>query len=109
MPVPSTPTQLEGMLRQSFPSISRAGIQETTRTAIFAGSRLAGVDLTYLRLAPVAQLDRFLKSANVRMGFLGDPKGACVYENYAPTHGNPPCVSRASWSCWVAANDRWKP
>jgi hypothetical protein len=110
MPVPSTPNQLRAMLAESLPSISANGIQETVSTAIFLGSRLAGLGMTYLRLAPVAQLDRFLKSANVRMGSLGDPNGGRVYENYYPaSHGKPPCVPRANWSCWVAANDPWEP
>jgi hypothetical protein len=109
MPIPQTALQLETMLRQSLPSISADGIRETVRTAIFINVRLAGLDLTYLRLAPREQQDRFFRLANARMGQLGDPNGGRVYENYYPTGGNPPCVLRNTWTCWVAANDPWEP
>lgn len=110
MPVPRTPNDLRYMLRESLPSISADGIQETVSTAIFLGSRLAGLNMTYPRLAPVAQLEQFLRLANVQMGNLGDPNGGRVYENFYPTtHGKPPCVPRDNWSCWVAANDTWEP
>jgi len=108
MPIPQTALQLETMLRQSLPSISTDGIRETVKTAIFINVRLAGLDLTYLRLAPRQQQDRFFRLANARMGQLGDPNGGRVYENYY-TGGNPPCVPRNTWTCWIAANDRWEP
>ena len=109
MPIPETAQQLEAMLRQSLPSISANGIRETVRTAIFINVRLAGMDLTYVRLAPLEQQDRFFRLAHARMGQLGDPNGGRVYENYYPTGGNPPCVPRSNWTCWVAANERWEP
>ena len=92
MPVPQTPQQLEMMLRDSLPSISLDGVRQTVRTAIFLNNTLAGMDFTYVRLAPFEQQDRFFRAANVRLGQRGDPNGGRVYENYYPTGGNPPCA-----------------
>jgi hypothetical protein len=58
------------------------------------------------------EIDQFFRGARARMDQYGDPAGDRVYYHYRPT-GNPPplppCEPQEYWSCWVSADNPWRP
>jgi hypothetical protein len=110
MPI-SSELQLENLLRRNVPALSEEGLHAMLDTAEFRDDGwLVALYIRPLRAAPSGQIDRFFRDAGAFMGEYGDRSGGNVVPDHYPTsHGNPPCVPRDNWSCWVPANNPWRP
>jgi hypothetical protein len=104
-----SPEELESLLRANFLSVSDNALQVVLDTAIFSNERLLSLYIRPLRDATRADFGAFLAAARVYMGQLGDLTGGRVYENFIWHDGRPPCRPKNNWTCWVAANDSWRP
>jgi hypothetical protein len=106
----NSPEHLTALLNDLY-SLSSIERRATFDTAGFAEGRLVRLYMRYIvEKCSEGEIRGFFQGANVYMWpYGGDPNGGRVYFHYYETGQRPPCERLPYWSCWVDANDPWKP